>query len=252
VELKPVALQLYSLREQSKKDFVGVIKTVSEMGYLGVEPAGLYGMKPADFRRVVEDFGMVVSSNHQPWPNRENLGKVKDTAFALGIELVICGFRPEDFADEDAIKRTADTVQFITEELKDDGLSLAIHNHYWEFEELGGRLKYDILLDQCLDLLCEIDVYWAANFGAVDPAEQVAKYASRTPLLHIKDGPMEKDKPQMALGNGKMDFTSIISAASPDILRWIVVELDSCEGDMEEALRESYDYLTVNGLAQGR
>jgi len=222
------------------------------MGYLGVEPAGLYGVKPAEFRRVVEDFGMVVSSNHQPWPNRDNLDEVKDMAFALGTELVICGFRPEDFADGDAIGRTADTILFLSEELKADGLSLAVHNHYWEFEELAGRLKYDILLERCPQLLCEIDVYWAANFGAVDPVGQVAKYSSRIPLLHIKDGPVQKDKPQTALGNGKMDLPSIIGATDPEALKWIIVELDSCEGDMVEALRVSYDYLTVNELAQGR
>ena len=252
MELKPVGVQLYSLRERSQKDFVGVIQTVADIGYLGVEPAGLFGMKPTELRRVVEDFGMVVTSNHQPWPNRENLNEVKDTAFALGSEFVICGFRPEDFADENAIKQTAETVEFITEQLKDDGLIVALHNHYWEFEALKGKLKYEILLDQCPELRCELDVYWAANFGAVNPAEQVSRYRSRTPLLHLKDGLLEKGKPLMALGAGKMNLPSIIEATDPEILRWIIVELDSCEGDMEEALRESYNYLTANELAQGR
>ncbi len=252
MELKPVAVQLYSLRERSQKDFIGVIETVAEIGYLGVEPAGLFGMKPTEFRRVVEDFGMVISSNHQPWPSRDNLNEVKDTAFAIGSELVICGFRPEDFADEKAIKQTAETVGFISEELKHDGLILVLHNHYWEFEELKGVLKYDILLDQCPELQCELDVYWVANFGAVNPAEQVSRYSSRTPLLHLKDGPLEKDKPKVALGAGKMDLPSIIEATDPEIFRWLIVELDDCEGDMEEALRESYNYLTVNQLAQGR
>ena len=38
----------------------------------------------------------------------------------------------------------------------------------------------------------EIDTYWAANFGACDPAEQVSKFKARTPLLHIKDGPLDQ------------------------------------------------------------
>jgi sugar phosphate isomerase/epimerase len=252
MELKPVAVQLYSLRERSKKDFVGAIRTVAEMGYLGVEPAGLFGMKPQEFRRLVEDLGMVVSSNHQPWPNRENLNEVKDTAFALGSELVICGFKPEDFEDEKSIRETADTIKYISEELENDGLSLALHNHYWEFEELDGRLKYDILLDQCPGLLCEMDVYWAANFGSVDPVEQVSKNRSRTVLLHLKDGPMKKGEPLMPLGAGKMDIPAVIEASDPDTLRWIIVELDNCEGEMEEALRESFNYLTGNEIAQGR
>jgi sugar phosphate isomerase/epimerase len=250
--LKPVAVQLYSLRERSKKDFEGAIKAVAEIGYLGVEPAGLFGMKAVEFRRVVEDLGMVISSNHQPWPNRENLNEVKDTAFALGSELVICGFRPEDFRDEKSIRETAETIAYITEELENDGLSLALHNHYWEFEELDGRLKYDILLDQCPGLLCEMDVYWAANFGTVNPIEQLSKHKSRTVLLHLKDGSLEKGKPLMPLGAGKMDIPAVIEATDPDTLKWIIVELDNCEGKMEEALRESFNYLTANEMGQGR
>lgn len=34
----PVALQLYSVREALAKDFVGVIKKVANIGYVGVEP----------------------------------------------------------------------------------------------------------------------------------------------------------------------------------------------------------------------
>ena len=41
---KPISVQLYSLREESKTDFPGVLKFVAQAGYKGVEPAGLYGL----------------------------------------------------------------------------------------------------------------------------------------------------------------------------------------------------------------
>ena len=38
----PVALQMFTLREESSKDFTGTLKKVAELGYEGIEFAG-YG-----------------------------------------------------------------------------------------------------------------------------------------------------------------------------------------------------------------
>lgn len=249
--MKPISVQLYSLRDAAQKDFVGVVKAVGEIGFKGVEPAGLYNLKPAEFRKLVEDLGMVVSSNHGPWPNRENLNEVIDTARALGTDLVVCGWGPEQFQSIDAIRQTAETANFMVDTLKKAGLSLAVHNHWWEFCQVDGRLAYDRFMELCPGLLCEIDTYWAANFGACNSAEQVAKYKARTPLLHIKDGPLVRDKAHVAVGSGKMDVASVIRAADEKVLRWLVVELDLCDTDMLSAVRGSYQYLVKNGLGAG-
>ena len=37
---KPVALQLYSVREMLDQDFEGTVRRVAEMGYIGVEAYG--------------------------------------------------------------------------------------------------------------------------------------------------------------------------------------------------------------------
>jgi sugar phosphate isomerase/epimerase len=250
--MKPISLQLYTLRDRSEKDFPGVIKAVGDMGYCGVEPAGFYGLSPAELRRIVEDNGMVVSSSHGPWASPENLPEVIDTAAALGVELVSSGFGPEDFATKDAIKRTAERVNGMAATLAEAGLTLFLHNHYWEFEMLDGRLKYDLFAELAPTVSFEIDTYWAANFGANDPVAIVKKFAPRAPLLHIKDGPLTKDQPMLAVGKGKMPTRKVIEAADAAVLRWLVVELDACATDMLQAVRDSYDWLTREGLARGR
>jgi sugar phosphate isomerase/epimerase len=250
--VKPISLQLYSLRAASEKDFVGVIKSVGKIGYAGVEPAGFYGLKPRELRGIVEGEGMRLSSTHGPWANPDNLAEVIDTASELGIDLVASGYGKEDFKDLDGIKRTADKTNLMGEKLSEAGLTLFLHNHWWEFETLGGRIKYDIFAELAPKVSFEIDAYWAANFGANDPAEQLAKFRSRTPLIHIKDGPLVRDQPMLALGSGKMEIPAIVAAADPKVLRWLVVELDSCATDMLEAVEKSYLYLTSQGLAEGR
>lgn len=243
--MKPIAVQLYSLRAESKQNFRQVLDNVADMGYQGVEPAGFYDMTPAQFRSVVEDLGMTISSSHSPWTTPDNLTEVIDTVSILGLGRAAGGFEPGDFKDMSAIKRTADIVNGMTESLSRANIDLFLHNHYWEFAPIDGRLAFDHLADLCPDVKFEIDTYWAANFGANDPGAYVAKYKHRTPLLHIKDGPLEKGKAMTAVGRGKMNIASIIDAADPNVLEWLIVELDACDTDMTTAVRESYTYLST-------
>ena len=75
---------------------------------------------------------------------------------------------------------------------------------------------------------------------------------SRIPCLHIKDGPLVQGAPHTAAGAGKMDIPRIVAAANDRVLKWLIVELDSCAGDMMQAVRESFLYLTKAGLGEGR
>ena len=62
--LRDLGVQLYSLREYSEKDFPGVLKFVAETGYKAVEPAGLYGLTPKEFKKLCDDLGLRVASSH--------------------------------------------------------------------------------------------------------------------------------------------------------------------------------------------
>jgi len=250
--MKPISVQLYSLREAAAQDFVGVLKSVAAMGYVGVEPAGLHGLKPAEFMKIIADLGMVVSSNHGPWPNRTNLPEVIDTLQALKLNTAIGGFGPDDFKTLDRIKATAETVNVMIDQLAPAGITLALHNHYWEFDTLNGRIAYDYLLDLCPRVKLELDIYWAANFGACNPADQIRRLRDRLVLLHVKDGPLMKDQPHVAVGAGKMDIPACVAAAEGSAVGWLVVELDACATDMREAVAASYRYLTGHRLARGR
>jgi sugar phosphate isomerase/epimerase len=248
---KPISIQLYTLREQAKTDFVGVLKTVAGIGYKAVETAGYHGLKPAEVRKIVEDLGMVVSSLHGAWPTQDNLQEVVDTAKALGTTITISGFGPDQFKTVAEIQKVADKANAVIPALQKAGIQLAMHNHWWEFDQVEGRLAFDLLMERCPGLLSELDIYWASNFGKVKAAEQVAKYKGRIPLLHIKDGPLVKDQPHTAVGAGKVDIPACLRAADEKVLRYAVVELDACATDMVQAVKDSYKYLVGKGLAIG-
>lgn len=267
--MKPISVQLYSLREEAKHDFIGVLKRVAAMGYKGVEPAGFWNLTPREVKKIVTDLGMEISSSHSPWANPENLDQVIEVAGELGIDLVACGYGPDEFKNMDAIKATADRVNAMQKKLAAAGITLFQHNHYWEFDRLDGRIIYDIYAELCPKVKFELDTYWAANFGRENAAEQVKKFKKRCVLLHIKDGALIKggieaatsssqtdileikSAAMVAVGSGSNNIPEIIAAADEKITRWMVVELDRCDTDMFEAIEQSYKYLISNKLASG-
>lgn len=250
--MKPISVQLYALREQSQTDFDKVLNDIANIGYRGVEPFHLFGKSPEAFKRQVEDLGMQISSSHHPWANRTEINEAIETVQALGLSRIAAGYGPDDVKDADSVKRTVDAINSLTESLAPHGLRLFLHNHYWEFVPVDGELPYHSFYKNCPDVEFEVDTYWAANFGACDPAQEVANVKDRAPLLHIKDGPNEQGKAHVAVGNGVLEIADIINAADPAVLEWVIVELDACDSDMLEAIRRSYEFLTTERLALGR
>ena len=249
--MKPVAIQLYTLREMAKQDFVGVLKLVAEIGYAGVETAGLHGMRAKEVRKVLDDLGLACCSVHGPFPSKDNVNQTVDDARELGTDLVISGLGPKDFAPE-ALAASLARLEEAAGLIGDAGAQFGYHNHWWEFDKIDGRLAYERMLEELPDMFSELDIYWASNFGAVDVPKLVERNKERIQLLHVKDGPLVKGQPHTAVGKGKMPTRACIEAADPDFLDWLVVELDECGTDMAQAVRDSYKFLAGEGLAQGR
>ena len=262
--LKPLSVQLYSLRARAQKDFVAVLKDVAAMGYKGVEPAGFWNIRPSEFKKIVEDLGMKVYSAHSPWCRGGNVGECMDLADMLGLKTVVCGYGPDDFKDLDAIKKTADLTNRMQEEFERSGYTLFQHNHYWEFERLDGRLKYEIYAELCPKVKFQLDCFWSTNKGKEDPVAILKKFADRTILLHMKDGVCKQETANggmvnglldmkvdlLPLGSGTLPIKELISVM-PEQVETVIVELDYCNIDMTEAIAKSYKFMTENGLAAG-
>jgi sugar phosphate isomerase/epimerase len=247
--MKPVALQLYSVREAAAQDFPGVLKRVAEIGYVGVEFAGLHGMSPSEVRKIIDDLGLQVSSAHMGMPTPDTAPAMIEECHILGVPKLITGpGGPLDTMDN--ILAAADRLNAAVALLEGSGIAFGLHNHWAEFEPVDGHLPEDILLEKVPGMFAQLDVYWCA-VGGQDPAATLARIKHRVPLLHIKDGMIEPRQPHTAVGSGVLDMPRIIAAADENVLEWLIVELDSCATDMFEAVEQSYRYLVDNGLAVG-
>ena len=65
------SVQVYSVRDDAERDFKGTMQKIKDMGYDGVELAGLYGMKPAEVKAILEEVGLVPLSAHVPFQELE-------------------------------------------------------------------------------------------------------------------------------------------------------------------------------------
>jgi len=248
--LKPIALQLYTVREYAQQDLIGTLRRVADIGYSGVEFAGLHGHDPEKVAAVIDELNLKVCSSHTAMPTPENIQQLVETEQILGNKRLISGLGPDRFTTLDDCRQAIDIFRQASELLQPYNMSFGLHNHWWEFKTIDGKLIYDLIMEEAPAIFGQLDVYWAA-FAGSDPVKVIKQYSARLPLLHIKDGTLKENEPHTAVGNGILDIPAIINAANPDITEWLIVELDEYSGDMWEAVQHSYDYLTSNQLVKG-
>jgi sugar phosphate isomerase/epimerase len=239
----PLSVQLYTVREQMAAGRDDVLRRIAEIGYTAVEPYDPTD-DPKGFRTVADDLGLSVSSTHAYALLSQEAGPVLDAIATVGTDLVIIpgGIAHEEFTTRDGLARTADLLNGLSAKAVERGMRIGYHNHWWELEpKIDGRHALEVLADLLApEVFLEVDTYWAAVGGADVPA-LLRTLSSRVLALHVKDGPVVKDEPHTAVGDGVMPVPEILAAA-PDA--WRIVELDSCATDIFEALAGSHAYLT--------
>lgn len=249
--MKPIALQTYTLRDAFDQDFAGTMKFVADTGFKGVEVGGTYGMTPAELAQAIADLGMAITSNHGTLPTAETLGEIVDLQGGLGSTRLVSGFGPDDLKTVEGCKVAAGKLQAAAELLAPHGISVHVHNHYWEFHKVeDGRFPLDIILTEAPSIFSQLDLYWV-TFGGANPVEVLGRYADRVQLVHVKDGLLGEKYHFEALGEGQVDLPAAIGAINPDVTEWLIVEQDLSDGDMKRDVKVGYDYMIAKGLAAG-
>src|SRR6266852_5051862 len=89
----PVGLQLYSLREQFKKDVPGTLDKVKAFGVKYVELAGTYDLAPDKFKQELAVRGITAISAHFPYKRfKDDPETVAEEAKALGLKYAGCAW----------------------------------------------------------------------------------------------------------------------------------------------------------------
>ena len=244
----PVAVQVYSVRDDAKADLRATLTKIKEMGYDGVEFAGLYDHTGDEVRAMLDEIGLVAVSAHVPFADmRKDPKGTLETYAKIGCKYIAVPYLVE--ADRPGIgdfDKTVADVEMIGKAAKELGIQLLYHNHDFEFVKIDGEYALDYMYRVISPdyLATELDTCWV-NVGGENPADYVMKYAGRAPIVHLKDFVGQKSDNMYELigiekkaestakafefrpvGYGCQDWVSILAAAEKAGAEWVVVEQD--------------------------
>jgi sugar phosphate isomerase/epimerase len=238
----PVGVQLYSFREQFKKDVRGTCQRVKEMGIKNVETAGFYDMTPQDFKKTLDEFGLNVigiSAEFTELEDEKLLAKTIETAKLMGAQNVVCFWIPHvegGFTLEEA-KRGIAVFNKAGKILADNKLSLLYHPHGYEFRPYKDAYLMDLMMSETdpKHVNYEMDINWVFHAGH-NPVTWLKKYPKRWKAMHIKDrkhatacnqfGRMDVEL-NVAIGQGEVNVFDIMQAAKKTAIKYYFLEDES-------------------------
>lgn len=247
-----LGVQLYSIREDMKKDPLGSLKKVAEMGYKNVEHANyvdrkFYGWGAKDFRKILDDLGLKMPSGHtvmrkEHWDEGKKdfsdswKWTVEDAAI-LGQQIVISpSLEQAQRKTYDDLKNFMDVFNKSGELCKKAGMRFGYHNHAFEFsEKLNGQTIFDIILQNTDPKLVvqQLDIGNMYNAGA-KALDVMNKYPNRFESMHVKDeikaSSGHEAYESTILGAGVIPVKEIIDLGRKSGTKHFIVEQESYQG----------------------
>jgi sugar phosphate isomerase/epimerase len=228
----PVALQLYSVREDCARDLPGTLKAVANMGYDGVEFAGYYDRSAEELRKLVDDLGLQVAGTHIGIDTLlgDELEKTVEFNRILGNRFLVVPALPEERRNSKAAwLETARLMNEIAEKVKADGMLVGYHNHAIEFQPVDGDLPWDVFFGATVpDVVMQLDT-GNAMYGGVSSdgiLEILERYPGRAVTVHLKEFSSTDEKALIGEGDTRWrDFFSLCETVGGT--EWYIVEQES-------------------------
>ena len=247
IQNMPIALQLFSVRDELAADFRGTLQKVKDLGYEGVEFAGLHGRDPQEIRAMLDDIGLKGMSAHVPLDELlADIDKVVEDYKTLGCRYIAVPWLDEARRPgQPGYPQVLADIRAIGEACAAKGMTLLYHNHDFEFRripELGGKRIQEYLMESFAseELGFTLDTYWVQAAGG-DVVEWIDALKGRLPCVHLKDMAMEKGGQVMApVMEGNMNFPRILRHLEKAGTKYILVEQDTCQESPFVCLEKSY------------
>lgn len=229
----PIALQLYSVRDDCARDLLGVIEEVAKMGYQGVEFAGYHGHRAEDIRMILDSVGLKCAGAHTGIALFDD-DKIEETIEfhkILGCDnLVVPGLPEETRNTPEACRNTSDRLNEISEKLRPHGMRTGFHAHSQDMKPLSdGKSAWDRLgMHTTRDFIMQYDT---ANgmAGGADPVQPILDWPGRGITVHLKEWSGEHGA--KVIGEGMVPWEKVFDACEKHAgTQWYIVEHESYEG----------------------
>ncbi len=239
----PIGLELYSVRDELKKDLMGTVRGVAKMGYEGVEFYSPYfDWTPAyakDVRKLLDDLGIRCFSTHNGPKSFTTEGLPHSTELnqILGSKIIVMA-SPGKVDGMDGWKAVADTLNRAAEKLEPLGLRAGYHNHLVELQPLDGKRPMEVLAANTnKKVVLQFDTGPCLETGS-DPVAWINANPGRIGSMHVKDWSADKGYKVM-LGEGAGPWKKIFQAAEKTggIENYLIEQEGSALSPMETVQR---------------
>ena len=253
----PIALQVYSVRNEAKADLAGTLQATAEMGYEGVEFAGFYEHPATEIRKMLDDNGLVCCGSHQGYGTLlgDELQKTVEFNQILGNPYLICpGLPGECRGSRDAWLKTAETFNTINEKLRPQHMWTGYHNHNIEFTPLDGELPWDTFFGHTAgDVVMQLDMGNGLS-GNADLLGILRRYPGRATTVHLKPYDTVAGKSDLhagykpLIGEDSVPWQEVFELCETTAgARWYIVEYESDKYPPLEAVKRCLDALKAMG-----
>jgi len=192
----PIAFQLYAVRGEFSRNAPATLKTLSELGYKGVEFWG-YGGTPnvyqqysaSDLRKLLDENGLKCCSIHLELKALadENLKRTIENSRVLGNEYLNVAAAEEKMRSEASIADLAKLLNAAAAKCRLHQMTAGYHAHPFDFQKINGRFVWEILFSQTgPEVNMQMDV-GNCLAGNGDPIAMLKEFPDRTRSIHIKE-----------------------------------------------------------------
>ena len=208
----PVAVELYSIRQDCQKDLPGTLAAVAKMGYDGVEFAGYYGRSAPELRKMLDDLKLKAFSTHISV--KTLLGDELDRTIEFNKILGNPRLTVASLPAAKTIQPWYDSAKVFNEiarKLKRHKMRVGFHNHAGELDLVEGKRPWDVFLDNTSkDVTMQMHMQ---HFPAkqLDAVEYIRRYRGRARTMHLND--YSPDRRKVLLGEGAIEWKKIFDAA---------------------------------------
>jgi sugar phosphate isomerase/epimerase len=253
MKIEQVAVQLYTVRDflTSPEDYQETLQKIAEIGFKSVEMAGPRPMPEDEIASLCAEKGLVICSSHEdPKLILENPAKALENLEELGCRYGAYPWPADvEMGNREQVMDLIAGLNASGKVLAEAGKTLIYHNHDMELQSLDGVPVLERIYQETDSayLQAELDTYWIYA-GHASPQAWCARMRDRLPVLHLKDYATDASgEARFAeVGNGILDFRTIIATAEASGCQWYVVEQDTCPGDPFESIEQSFRYIKDN------
>lgn len=239
----PIGLELYSVRNDLKKDLAGTVQSVAKLGYECLEFFSPYYDWTLDYaqqvRKQLDALGVRCHSTHNSLQSfsPDGISKAIELNQALGSRYVVLA-HPGKVGDIDGWKGIAETLNKANRTMATHGLHAGYHNHALEWKATEGQIPMQLLAANTeKSIMLQLDVGTCLETGN-DPVRWVKRNPGRIRSMHCKDWSPSKGY-RVLFGEGTAPWKKLFAAAenSGGIEYYLIEQEGSEYSEIETAQR---------------